>query len=146
MDILIIKMHNNNYQGYVGVPPGHPLHGKDYIDQLPGNVVDQDIIYTEEQLIQNKGILIYFLNIIEEDSNIPNSIVYQFNAPGGITFSGYKIDGKTVKEDDEEKRYWYFGWDAFTSPPNSVSEEEALEHTKNLKQQIEIWTTKYYEV
>ncbi|MFM2393093.1 MAG: hypothetical protein RLZZ546_1075 [Bacteroidota bacterium] len=78
---------SKGWQGYVGVPKGHPLHGKSYTDILPLHI-DQSLLQTPEQLVENKGAIPAFLAMFG-DEEFGKSIAYQFNVHGGITYSGY---------------------------------------------------------
>lgn len=93
---------NGGWQGYVGVPLGHPLHGKSYSDTLPLHV-DQSILHTEEELMDNKGIIQTFLAMLG-DEELSKSISYQFNVHGGITYSGYGYwNTKKIEPPNHEK-------------------------------------------
>ncbi len=78
---------SKGWQGYVGVPKGHPLYGKEYSEILPLNI-DQSLLQTPEQLQENKGIIPTFLSMFG-DEDFGKSIAYQFNVHGGITYAGY---------------------------------------------------------
>lgn len=84
---LICNQSTNSWQGYVGVPKGHPLFGLDYHDDLPGGLtVDPKIVQTQEQMIENKGVFQLLLSEMEDNYS---PIAYEFNVHGGVTFSGY---------------------------------------------------------
>lgn len=75
------------WQGYVGVPKGHPLFGKDYRDSIPqGLTVDPKLVQTEDELIENKGVFQLLFSAMEDGYS---PISYEFNVHGGITYSGY---------------------------------------------------------
>lgn len=94
--------HSKGWQGYVGVPKGHPLHGKKYSEILPFHV-EQSLLQTPEQLADNKGIIPAFLAMFGDD-DFGKSIAYQFNVHGGITYSGYGYwNVKEIETPEREK-------------------------------------------
>lgn len=98
-----VQKNKGGMVGYVGVAKGHPLYGKHYTYVLPYSV-DQTLLQTTEQLIENKGIISTFLMMNSDDnSDFGKTITYQFNVHGGITYSGYSY--WNMKKIDKPKHF-----------------------------------------
>lgn len=84
---ILSNTSGKSWQGYVGVPKGHPLFGLDYRDDIPGGItVDPSLVQTDEQLIENKGVF-QLLFVEVKDYYCP--ISWEFDVHGGITYSGH---------------------------------------------------------
>lgn len=82
------------YNGYVGIPPTHLLHGKHYNEYMPDGIT-----LPEDEPIGKRNIITVFCGI---DSNHPKIDGY-FNVHGGITYTG------TMK--DDTNNMWWIGFD-----------------------------------
>lgn len=87
----ILKNKQGSFQGYVGVLKGHPLYGKEHTEKIEYSMYN-DLLNetrTHDELLSNKGIITHFLSMFE--SEIKNTIGYQFDVHGGITYSGFNF-------------------------------------------------------
>ena len=84
--------------GYVGVPKGHPLYGKDYSDYL-------DIKKEDMGDKEISGIFPLFSALLDDDERI--RIEAYFNCHGGITYSGGGCNSSYPIPSD----LWWFGFD-----------------------------------
>jgi hypothetical protein len=92
---LILRDLGGSLCGYVGVPPGHPLHGVDYMAETPVLAASLER-RTRRPLGESPGVGLMIGLIVQcLDANASNA----FEVHGGITFSG--------KEDE----LWWFGFD-----------------------------------
>lgn len=84
--------------GYVGVPKGHPLYGKEYSDHIEikkADIEDKEV----------SGIFPLLGAILDDDERV--RIEAYFSCHGGITYSGGGEDSKYPIESN----LWWFGFD-----------------------------------
>lgn len=95
--IVVFQRHGHRC-GYVGVPMGHPLYGKDYDEHL-------DIKKSDIEAREVSGIFPLLGTILDEDERI--RIEAYFSCHGGITYSG----GGEKSVYPIESDLWWFGFD-----------------------------------
>ena len=106
---VVIRRHNRNRCGYVGVPPEHPLHGVAYYEASPCLRP-----LTDDEPIGKRGVLA-LLAYSKEEGLRPD---IAFDVHGSLTFAG---DGDYPVENDG---LWWFGFDCNHSGDASTPEED----------------------
>lgn len=85
--------------GYVGVPPGHPLHGVEY--NQPSRWLKA---MTDDDEIGKRGVLAVLTALVNSDDGRMQSPEMVFDVHGSLTFSGEAL--RMVDSD-----LWWFGYD-----------------------------------
>lgn len=120
--------------GYVAIPPEHPLYGKKYNDKIEVNDIDK---------IPFNGNFLSLLttafefNKDEKDKNlVPLDLV--INVHGGITLSDSIKRLRNVPKNIPED-YWVFGFDTVHAGDNQFNwkKEDVQKETKKFKRQLE---------
>lgn len=96
---LIIRGPSRQLNGYVGIPPTHPLHGKPYSYQLPKSIAEPML----QRPIGNASPIDVFL--ASGGDEYAHRLSFALNVHGGLTFAG------EWEEVFPEKDLWWFGFD-----------------------------------
>lgn len=91
---VIVLPDIGHHCGYVGIPPSHPLHGKNY-----GDVCDC-LVFPSDESMGKRGVIPIFCSNGEAT---PDAV---FDVHGGINFSGGDSDYPAKSTD-----LWWFGYD-----------------------------------
>lgn len=96
---VILFVHDSNHCGYVAIPPGHPLYGKDYSDPSGFGL-------SEGTEIGKRGLIAVMCFAADPDmENVPVDML--INVHGGIT---YARGGEEYPIGSSEE-CWWFGYD-----------------------------------
>lgn len=94
------RNHSGSWCGYVGVPPEHPLHGKNYNEKIK---VTKDTLERPIDIDKVGVINLFCAAMGDESKDGWIDCVLWFDVHGGLTYSG-----KGWPSDDG---LWYFGFD-----------------------------------
>lgn len=86
--------------GYVGVPPGHALHGKGYGDAIKETEQTRAML---ERPVGNHGIIPLMCSGLAGEGRIALDVL--LDCHGGCTYAGKRLD--TIEKD----AFWWFGFD-----------------------------------
>lgn len=111
---LIVRGPSGALCGYVGVSESHPLHGKDYNEEIP--IPDG---FGEREFNEKTPVLALFGNLDRIESGAV-SIALALECHGGVTFADECQTTDDPSSDichitDDEDKVWWFGFDCVHS-------------------------------
>lgn len=104
---------SDHYCGYVGVPPGHPIHGLAYNE--PTEKIDYQTILNTKVGLKPLSLLFTASVGALEGEEIRRSLDILLDVFGGLTYSGSGESGYPVQSND-----WWLGFD--TNHPYLIEE------------------------
>lgn len=127
---VVIMTGTGHRCGYVGVPPGHPLHGVEYNEltlALPPPKPDTPV--------GDRGVMTLFAVAMKEELSTSPEVV--FDVHGSLTFSKANHEGYPAAEPDD---LWWFGYDCAHSQ-DAPSPEYLAQQRERYPDKPYMWAT-----